>query len=224
MRYLLLTLFFLAPSFAYNPYKDYLFCRYFQQENPKKAESYCMRALERSPTPTLFVDTVRIELQLKKKEKALEIAKRMKSLYPKDYESYLTLHSVYSMIGQYDKALSVLEEGYRILPKSKEIMLFLADEYLRKGENSKAKTVIENLAKESPDNPLPYYMLARIYLSEGNKELAIRYLEKSLQIKGSFEAGFITLGSIYEESGEYTRAEQLYKDVLKASPDNKIAL
>ena len=61
----------------------------------------------------------------------------------------------------------------------------------------KAKAVLENLAKLSPDNPLPYFMLARIALSEGKQQEAIEYLEKSLRVSISFEASFITLGSLF---------------------------
>ncbi|MCX8164733.1 MAG: tetratricopeptide repeat protein [Aquificaceae bacterium] len=223
MRAILLLL-FTSLALAYNPYSDYILCRLYQDKEPARAEIHCLRALERSPTPTLYVDTVRLEIALKKMEKALKIAKDFKLRHPDLPEPYLALHSVYIIRKEPEKAFRMLEEGYSKNPNSKEIMVFLAEEYLKRGELLKATSVLQNLARVSPENPLPYFMLARIALSQGRQQEAIELLEKSLKASSTFEAGFITLGSIYEQGGEYSRAESLYKDILKQDPENRSAL
>ncbi|MCS6998989.1 MAG: tetratricopeptide repeat protein [Aquificaceae bacterium] len=223
MRYLSLLL-LASIALAYNPYADYVLCRLHQEREPLKAKEYCLRALEKAPTPSLYVDVVRLEMQLKNSEKALKIALDFKTKYPDLSEPYILLHSIHTARREQDSALKVLEEGYIKNPQSKEVMVFLAEEYLRRGEPLKAKGVLQNLAKVSPDNPLPYFMLARIALSEGKQEEAIDFLQKSLKVNPTFPAGFITLGGIYEQRGEYSRAEDLYKDILKQDPGNRNAL
>jgi len=152
------------------------------------------------------VDTIKLLAVRKRFQEALVYAEKFKREYPQDKEPYLVLHSIYVLKGDRQKALEALEEGYRANPNSKEIMIFLADEYIRRNRLQDAKDVLERLANLAVDNPLPYYMLARIYLTEGKKEKAIEYLNKSLQIKRTFEAGFTTLGSIYEGEKEFSSA------------------
>lgn len=223
MKHLLILL-LSTLAFAYNPYLDYMLCRAYQEEKPSEARIYCLRALERKPTPTLYADVIRLLVQLKKIEEAIKLAKDFKDKYPDTLEPYLLLNNLYKLKKDQEGALRVLEEGYKNNPNSREIILFLIEEYLRKGDNKRAKDLLLKLLNISPENPLPYYLLARVSLAEGKQEEAIEYLEKSLKIRNTFEAGFITLGSIYEERGEYSRAEVLYKDVLKQDPNNRLAL
>ncbi|MEN3027722.1 MAG: tetratricopeptide repeat protein [Aquificaceae bacterium] len=67
-------------------------------------------------------------------------------------------------------------------------------------------------------------MLARIALLGGKQEEAIDFLQKSLKVNPTFPAGFITLGGIYEQRGEYSKAKELYEDILKQDPGNRNAL
>jgi Flp pilus assembly protein TadD, contains TPR repeats len=224
MKLLLFLSSFLYFAFAYNPYRDYVLCRYLQESMPQEAINFCLRALQRAPTPTLYVDTIRLLAVRKRFQEALFYAEKFKREYPQDKEPYLVLHSIYALKGDRQKALEALEEGYRANPNSKDIMIFLTDEYIRRNRLQDAKGVLERLADLAVDNPLPYYMLARIYLTEGKKEKAIEYLNKSLQIKKTFEAGFTTLGSIYEGEKEFSKAESLYLGVLKEEPTNRTAL
>jgi len=207
MKMLVFFLLSVGFVFAYNQYRDYLFCRYFQDTNPSEALRFCVRALQREPTPSLYVDTIRLSVIQKKFQEALSLALKFKKEFPQDQEPYLVLHSVYTLRGETQKALEALEEGYKVRPDSKQIMAFLAEDYIKMNRLQDAKKVLENLAKVAIDNPYPYYMLARIYLTEGLKDKAIEYLDKTLQIKKTFEAGFITLGNIYETEKEFSKAE-----------------
>lgn len=60
MKFLFSLSFFLYFAFAYNPYRDYVFCRYLQESKPQEALNFCLRALQKAPTPTLYVDTIRL--------------------------------------------------------------------------------------------------------------------------------------------------------------------
>ena len=115
MRHLFITLLF-GIAFSYNPYMDYMLCRDLQEKEPSKAESYCLRALEKMPTPTLYVDVVRLEIRLKKHDRALKIANEFKNRYPNMPEPYLLLHSLYMSKKEVEKAIKVLEEGYSKKP------------------------------------------------------------------------------------------------------------
>ncbi|WP_448583637.1 tetratricopeptide repeat protein [Thermocrinis sp.] len=224
MKTLVFILLYISLVFAYNQYRDYFFCRYFQDREPSEALKYCVRAIQREPTPSLYVDTIRLFLTQKRLQEALSLALKFKKEYPQDQEPYLVLHSVYILRGEPEKALEALEEGYKVRPDSKQIMAFLAEEYIKMNRLQDAKRVLEELARSALDNPYPYYMLARIYLTEGLKEKAIEYLDKALQIRKTFEAGFVTLGDIYEKEKEFSKAENLYRDILKEDPENRVAL
>ncbi|MFN7065384.1 MAG: tetratricopeptide repeat protein [Aquificaceae bacterium] len=223
MRYLFILL-FSGVALAYNPYLDYMLCRFYQEESPMQAEGPCLRSLEKAPTPILYMDVIRLDMRLNKRERALKIAKEFKERYPKLPDPYLLLNNLYKLKKEEDKALQVLEEGHLKNPDSREIIILLVEDYFKKGEFTKARNVLQRLVDLAPENPLPYFLLARLSLLEGKQQEAIDYLEKSLRVKGTFEAGFITLGGIYEQRGEYSRAELLYKDILKQDPDNRSAL
>ncbi|MEN3028598.1 MAG: tetratricopeptide repeat protein [Aquificaceae bacterium] len=217
MRYLSFLL-FASLAIAYNPYMDYVLCRFHQEREPLKAEGYCLKALERAPTPSLYMDVVRLEMQLKNQEKALKVAMEFKAKYPDLSEPYILLHSIHTARREQDSALKILEEGYLKNPQSREVMVFLAEEYLKRGEPVKAKSVLQNLAKVSPDNPLPYFMLARIALSEGKQEEAIDFLQKVSKGKPYLSCGLYNPWWYLRAEEEDPKAKELYEDILKQGP------
>jgi tetratricopeptide (TPR) repeat protein len=222
MRLILFLLILINLAFS-NYYYDYLMCRYLSA-SPAAAQMYCLRAVKEKPTPSLYMDTIRLLMASRKVNKALDLSKEYLKKFPSKPEPYIAIYSIHRLRGNRKEALRILERAYRRFPDHREILIFLADEYIKAKKMEKAKNVLHRFAKVSPDNPFPYYLLGQLYLSEGKTNKAIEYLQKALEIKKTFEAAFVTLGRVYEKREEHASAENLYKSILKEDPDNSLAL
>ncbi len=103
-RFLLITSLLAGFSFA-NYYFDYVMCRYLS-DRPKEAELYCLQAIEEKPTPSLYMDTIRLEVSLKNTDRALKLAREYIRRYPDRVEPYIALYSIYRLKGDRRRALS----------------------------------------------------------------------------------------------------------------------
>ncbi|NPB07312.1 MAG: tetratricopeptide repeat protein [Aquificae bacterium] len=216
----LFSLFFFSMG---NFYEDALFCAYFQ-DRPQTAKKYCLRALEKNPSPELYEDTIKVLLRLKEYATAEEVAREFLEMFPDRVEPYLSLYHLYKFSGKEDKALQIIEKAYEQFPHNRQVILFLTDEYLKRKEFKRAEKLLREFIKNNPDVPLPYYLLGRIYLLQGRSSEGIRYLQKALEVQEHYTPAVLSLGKFYEEKRDFTKAEELYREVLEEDPDNAVIL
>jgi len=191
-----------------NYYHDALMCAYYQGPDPVRAKTYCLRALDRKPSPRLYEDTVNLLLRLNDYEKALELAREFNELYPEKPKSYIVLYRIYKLTGRGEEALETLKRGYGRFPDDETLLLYLVDELLSRKRYDEAKEALKTYIREKPDRPLSYYLLGRVYLMEGNPSEGVKQLRRALEVERYYTPAVLSLGRYYETQKKFGEALQ----------------
>ncbi|MCS7083883.1 MAG: tetratricopeptide repeat protein [Aquificaceae bacterium] len=219
-------LYLLIASFAFSSelYFDYIMCAYLRQENPSQALSHCINALEKSPQPLLYEESINLLLIENKTEEALKLAKRFQKRFPKEASSYLLLYRINSRLGNQKAAISALESGILNANQPRVLLLSLLEEVVKNSDFAKAYELLNMLASVEPSSPIPHFLRARVALLQGDRELAISELYRAIEKDQNFEPAVSTLSAILESSGRIAEAKQLYLRLLARNPDNVFLL
>jgi tetratricopeptide (TPR) repeat protein len=86
------------------------------------------------------------------------------------------------------------------------------------GNYAKAKDLLRELVKTDPENAAASFELARVYDQLGDKDEAVRWARKAaeLETKNTWYKEF--LGGIYEESGRFREAADLFEQLVSQKP------
>jgi Flp pilus assembly protein TadD len=76
----------------------------------------------------------------------------------------------------------------------------------------------------NPQDDALKVQLCRIYASTGRLPLAIQNLREILQRHSNYSAGYVLLGTLYEQSGSIAEARQAYQKALEIDPNYAPAL
>lgn len=123
---------------------------------------------------------------------------------------------------QYDDAISEWNKALELDPNHISALDLLALNLAWRGE---IKAAIEKLDCAKRLNPLePYFFVEGVIaFMDDDFFCAIRYLNKRLEAEPSFVPGHIFLAASYEFYGEHEKAKYHAAEVLRISPDYKIA-
>ncbi len=95
----------------------------------------------------------------------------------------------------------------------KEIQI--ANEYVLKGEKDKALALYSELAKKTENNVVIYNVYFNLLLDTENFKQAEEYLEKILR-RDSKVTYQLDLGVLYVRSGDLTKADKFFKNIIKS--------
>jgi tetratricopeptide (TPR) repeat protein len=100
-----------------------------------------------------------------------------------------------------------------------DIFSSLADIYKREGDTLAAQEAIVKGRELYPDDFNLLIAETNIYLSSDKQEMAMGNLEKALEIDKSNPTIFFAVGTIYDQLGDFEKAESAYKNALALNPD-----
>lgn len=136
------------------------------------------------------------------------------------------LGGLYSAMKVYDKALGHYQEIIRQQPNNYESYLYIGALYAEQEKPDDAIEMFQKVAKmpSSTAVHLAHYYTGRIYAEQKNQKKALEFYEKTLQAKGDFVEGVLSLGSLYEKEGQKDKMVSLYlKFQDKYGPNERIA-
>ncbi len=225
LKKILVSLCFLSSMAVANPYFDYAMCHYYL-DKPTKAYPYCKKAIQEMPTPPVFEDNISMYVRAHDIKDAIYVANLYKYYYKNLKQPYIDLYTLYTMNEDYEKAKDILKDALKEFPEDNFFALNLITTYLHDGEIDKANMILNQFLAFKNENKkeIFYYIKARIELAQGEKDKAIENLKKAIELKPSFTEAIKTLASIYDQSGNYQKEQQLYEDILKKDPSNISAL
>ncbi len=149
--------------------------------------------------------------------------------------SYLLMGKAYFYKQEYISARRVFDyiaKNYSYDPIHYKGLLWLAKTYIQTEQYQKAEAVLNMLATKQNEKDFPtdvYNELplvnADLYLAQKRYDVAYSYLERGLEINKDKEIktrlNFI-LGQINQKEGDFERAKQYYRKVIKSSPPFKM--
>ena len=101
------------------------------------------------------------------------------------------------------------EKGLEISPDDSQCNNLLGMYWIEKNDLAKAKAQFEYSAKIEPSNPGAFYYLALIAVESNNANLALEYLQKSIEANPSFRAAYELAIRINEQTGNKAQADRL---------------
>jgi len=131
------------------------------------------------------------------------------------------LGNCYYVQEMYDDAAWAYEKASRLNPKRKENWSGLAAAYARMGIRKKANVAIERLAAFAETDKSLLLLQADLFLDAGFLDKALHKCEVYIEDKPDDVQGYVRLGNIAHEMGEYNKAIFAYGRALKITPEDK---
>lgn len=148
-----------------------------------------------------------------KSQEALASVMAALQVDPRFARAHLIHGQVLMALGKTDEALKALSEAAQLDTVTGDPQLALARLHLSRGDSKTALTFARETATRQPGNPQARVTLARALIA--GKELAAAQRAHAAQLQ---------LGLLYEQDGDFTRAAERYRLVLKAQPNSPVAL
>jgi protein O-mannosyl-transferase len=158
----------------------------------------------------------------------IAIWEEVTKLYPDHFRGWQGLGREYVASGEKDvsKIIHCYQMALKIEPKNETVLNDLAANYLKNGNFSQA---IDCSLKLVDSKNLDYRLnalriLGIIYLESKNYDLAIKYLEKIIQVKPDDTAVLQNLSSLYIQLADYNKAIQYSEKALEILPNEILPL
>lgn len=152
---------------------------------------------------------------LKEAEKQLKIVIEKN---PENYRAHGYLGSIYTQVGRYKEALEHIKVDLKHNPKS-TIRLDLARIYESESKFEKAEKEIKVNIGNWPKDPAGYLALYRLYSKQDKIDEAVKSFEKALALDENLDYKFYlsapVVGELYTKKGQYQKAVDFYKRILK---------
>ena len=147
-------------------------------------------------------------------EKALELSKNMK-IKSKDYKrcSYIAFQSY--VWKEYDISLEYATLAYDAKPTN-DIINLLGCIYHHNEDYDKALSLFHEVnANYESKNPYVLCNISSCYNKKNSNKMAIRYLEKALEVNNNDKVIYYTIGSIYASTGNKKLAIENFEHALQ---------
>jgi len=165
-----------------------------------------------------------IQRDLHKNDAALETFRKMLPLGDENAVSgYQQIVDTYRDAKDWPKATAAAREAVAKMPKDRGLKIVLASQLADSGEPDKAIAEVRSLLKGDADDREVYLDLAQMYsrLRRGPEAEAAVAKALSLSVKPEEKIyAYYISGSVFEHEKKYDQAEEAFKRILAADPQN----
>jgi len=141
----------------------------------------------------------------------------------KDYHYYLNLANALYNEGQKEEAFKYYRLYVEKFPDNYEVRLKLARSLSWEGENDEALLAYRFYLKKYPDQYMVRLEMAKIMFQKDQYAETLKELDKIQARDPDLIDVYLIRGNIYKYSGEYKKALENYRHVIKLSPFNQDA-
>lgn len=176
----------------------------------------CLReAIEQDPSSAfLYSAMAENKLKIGQVQEALENINRAIKLDPSFREPYVMAGVLMASAGKDTEAVGYLRTAIKLDPSKEDAYLHLAVSLTRMFEYEEAVATLKSLVKQNPESVLGYYYLGRSYSQMKLYRDAVGYFKKSIELRPEFSQAAIDMAASYEALGDYTKAIEIYHDLL----------
>jgi tetratricopeptide (TPR) repeat protein len=169
-----------------------------------------------------------IQRDMSKTDAALETFRKMLSLGDENaVRGYQQIIDTYREAKDWPKATATAREAVQKMPNDRGLKMVLASQLADSGEPDKAIAEVRSLLKGDADDRDVYIalaqMLSRLRRGPEAEEAAAKALSLSVKPEEKIYVNFIS-GSIFEHEKKYDQAEEAFKKILAAEPQNSNTL
>ena len=195
--------------------------------NPLEAVRQYQRAAELDPSEPYFFDWGSELLLHRAVEPAIEVFNKGNRLFPHSARMLVALGVAWYSNGSYDQAAQRLCEASDMNPNDPKAYLFLGK--IQSVETTQSECSTERLArfaKLQPENALAnYYYAVNLWKRRKGPDDAERLaqveslVKKAVALDSRLGIGYLQLGVLYSERGDFARAVLSYQEAIKVNPE-----
>jgi tetratricopeptide (TPR) repeat protein len=195
--------------------------------NPLEAVRQYQRAAELDPSEPYFFDWGSELLLHRAVEPAIEVFNKGNRLFPRSARMLVALGVAWYSNGSYDQAAQRLCEASDMNPNDPKAYLFLGK--IQSVETTQSECSTERLArfaKLQPENALAsYYYAVNLWKRRKGPDDAESMaqveslLKKAVALDSGLGIGYLQLGVLYSERGDFARAVLSYQEAIKVNPE-----
>jgi tetratricopeptide (TPR) repeat protein len=195
--------------------------------NPLEAVRQYQKAAELDPSEPYFFDWGSELLLHRAVEPAIEVFNKGNRLFPHSARMLVALGVAWYSNGSYDQAAQRLCEASDMNPNDPKAYLFLGK--IQSVETTQSECSTERLArfaKLQPENALAsYYYAVNLWKRRKGPDDAESLaqveslLKKAVALDSRLGIGYLQLGVLYSERGDFARAVLSYQEAIKVNPE-----
>jgi len=195
--------------------------------NPLEAVRQYQKAAELDPSEPYFFDWGSELLLHRAVEPAIEVFNKGNRLFPHSARMLVALGVAWYSNGSYDQAAQRLCEASDMNPNDPKAYLFLGK--IQSVETTQSECSTERLArfaKLQPENALAsYYYAVNLWKRRKGPDDAESMaqveslLKKAVALDSGLGIGYLQLGVLYSERGDFARAVLSYQEAIKVNPE-----
>jgi tetratricopeptide (TPR) repeat protein len=195
--------------------------------NPLEAVRQYQRATELDPSEPYFFDWGSELLLHRAVQPAIEVFNKGNRLFPRSARMLVALGVAWYSNGSYDQAAQRLCEASDMTPNDPKAYLFLGK--IQSVETTQSECSTERLArfaKLQPENALAsYYYAVNLWKRRKGPDDAESMaqveslLKKAVALDSRLGIGYLQLGVLYSERGDFARAVLSYQEAIKVNPE-----
>jgi len=143
---------------------------------------------------------------------------------PPDLRGLMGLTEVYVAQGQYDRALKSLNDAMQKYPKATMLKVAWGNIAVRAGKSDEAVAMFRSVLASDPKNFDLHMRVAEAYRHKGDLPQAIDAWKKAGELMPNHISPILNRAMALDQVSRRSEAAPLYLQVLKAEPDNVVAL
>jgi len=195
--------------------------------NPLEAVRQYQKAAELDPSEPYFFDWGSELLLHRAVQPAIEVFNKGNRLFPRSARMLVALGVAWYSNGSYDQAAQRLCEASDMNPNDPKAYLFLGKIQSVEATQSECSTErLARFARLQPENALAsYYYAVNLWKRRKGPDDAESMaqveslLKKAVALDSRLGIGYLQLGVLYSERGDFARAVLSYQEAIKVNPE-----
>lgn len=174
--------------------------------------------------PDLLFQSALIHLAERNTKEAENTLLPLRERFPQDQRVLFALAEIQLNTGRGADAVRLLQAEVKKDPRREDLHHALGNATIRTSQYDLAEAEFRQLIQMAPNNPVYYMKLGEILRRRGNQQGAIDQLKAGQKIAPLDVTANLQLALTLEANGRRPESRAFYENVLKAEPDNPIAL
>jgi len=188
----------------------------------REEATFWERYLLYSPTPRdACSPLMKAYRKLQDHEKAIDVGRRCLALDPTGSALHFLLGYAYERAGRMEDAEEIYRRGLDHDPRQWDTQLGLARVLLRTDRVAEATELGLEVLENSPDHPDALLVVGQCLRSARDLEGAKAYLQRGVEVSGSYADFHRVLGGIAEQQTDLDAAARHYREVLRLEPGDE---
>lgn len=150
--------------------------------------------------------------------RAIEVLKMAAAKFPNRFPTLLKLSEFYLIVRMHNEALATLQKILERDPQNAEAFFMTGRVALDMGDTARSVVALQKSVQFDAQNIDAWVFLGRIFSNRDNP-LAVQYFDNALRIDSTSLEAREFKGAFYKRRGEFDKAFEIYRDILRLNPD-----